>query len=149
MNQASPTPRSHHGHVLYDADCALCTRQVRLVEPLLRRHGFDLLPLQSPWARERLRGSGKDLLAELRLVTPAGAIFGGADALVEIARVIPWARPFAWLARVPGILPLLRRGYACVASRRHCAALNPSPSRNPTASTPRSSRSRRVFFESP
>ena len=44
------------------------------------------------------------------------------DAAVAIAKDIWWARPLAWLARIPGVMTALRALYHWVAARRHCAA---------------------------
>lgn len=63
----------------------------------------------------------QDLLKEIRFLDRSGRLLGGADALIDVTRRFWWARPFLPLARLPGVLPLLRRGYAYVAARRHCA----------------------------
>jgi len=62
----------------------------------------------------------ESLLKEMRLITTDGRNLGGADALVEIARAIWWAWSVSLLARLPGVMPVLRIAYRCLAARRHC-----------------------------
>jgi predicted DCC family thiol-disulfide oxidoreductase YuxK len=105
--------------VLYDADCGACIRLARRFENVLARRGFELLPLQTPWVRERLGFSDAQLLAEMRLLFADGKTFGGADAVVRLAKQIWWAWPMWLISRTPGAMPLLRRGYRWFAHRRH------------------------------
>ena len=104
--------------VLYDAECRFCLGLVRRFELLLVRHGFALLPLQTPWVRARLGLSDEQLLAEIRLLLPNGNLFGGADALVEISRGYWWAFPLRVLARIPGGMRFLRAIYRWIARHR-------------------------------
>ncbi|HEX4341779.1 MAG TPA: DUF393 domain-containing protein, partial [Verrucomicrobiae bacterium] len=108
--------------VLYDADCSICTRFARRFENLLARRRLTILPLQTPWARERFKAlSDTDYLAEMRLLYPDGKTFGGADALIEIARHYWWAWPAFILGHVPPFRALMRAGYRWFAGRRHCS----------------------------
>jgi len=86
----------------------------------LSHHGFATLPLQTPWVRELLEKDPKPLLAEMRLLTPGGTVFGGADALLEIARKFWWARAVRWIACYPGVKPILRKAYGWIARHRYC-----------------------------
>jgi hypothetical protein len=58
---------------------------------MLGRHHFALAAFQTPWVRERLAKNNGELLFEMRLLTPQGRLYGGADAFVAIARQIWWA----------------------------------------------------------
>ena len=106
--------------LFYDAECALCRGWADGWHDRLVRHGFHPVPLQADWARARLGLSGSGPLIEMRLLTPKGRIYAGADALVQITRSIWWAWPFWVVAQIPGIKPLLRIGYRWGAKRRHC-----------------------------
>src|SRR5438309_352235 len=70
--------KNERGWVLFDAECLLCRRLVRRWRPMLRRHRFALVPLQTPWVRERLAKCDRELLSEMRLLTAEGLIYGGA-----------------------------------------------------------------------
>jgi alginate O-acetyltransferase complex protein AlgI len=104
--------------VCYDAECALCVRWANRFRGLLKGHGFGLIPLQSPEVRAALKIPRDELLAEMRVVTSDGHVFGGADALLYITRTI--CPPMFELARIPGIKPLLRTLYRFVARNRTC-----------------------------
>jgi predicted DCC family thiol-disulfide oxidoreductase YuxK len=97
--------------VLYDGDCPLCTRWARRFERTLQCHGFSLATLQS---------CGECDLSEMRVVTTDGDVFGGADAVVKIARRIWWAWPLFIIAQIPGAMLLLRATYRWLAGNRHC-----------------------------
>jgi predicted DCC family thiol-disulfide oxidoreductase YuxK len=101
------------GWVLYDGECSLCTRWARRFDRTLRHHGFALATLQS-------KRAGNFDLSEMRVVTPDGRAFGGADAVIEIARRIWWACPLFALAQIPGVMPLFRAVYRWLAANRHC-----------------------------
>lgn len=108
------------GHVFYDASCGFCAAFAERFRTLLRRRGFDLVPLQDRAASARLHVAESELLDEMRLLTHDRRQFSGAEALLHLARFIWWAKPLRWFARLPGGRSLLRRGYRWFAARRHC-----------------------------
>lgn len=108
--------------MFYDADCPICTRWTRRTRVLLRRRGFEFVPLQTPGTASRLHLADAELLTQMRLLNPRGEVFGGADAIVEIARQVSWARPLAFAARLPGVQAILRRLYTSLAAHRFCRA---------------------------
>jgi predicted DCC family thiol-disulfide oxidoreductase YuxK len=111
----------HSGWVCYDGECALCTSLAERFGQGLLRRGFRLEVLQAPWVRQRLgRGPG-EVEDEMKLLTPDGRVFGGAEAVAEIFRSVWWGWPL-WLAtRLPGARRLLRAAYWQIAHRRYCA----------------------------
>jgi predicted DCC family thiol-disulfide oxidoreductase YuxK len=110
-----------NGWVLYDGDCHLCTGMARSFRRLLAGRHFELLPLQTPWVRTRLALSDSQLLDEMRFLRPDGKFFGGANALLEIARYFWWAWPLRQLGCIPPVTKMLRAGYRWVAKNRDCA----------------------------
>ena len=110
-----------HGAVFYDGECSLCCSLASRFAPMLRHHGFDTAPLQSPAALQRLHINPASPLTEMQLITSDGLNLGGADAVLHIARFVWWARPLRWIASIPGVTPLLRHCYRWIAARRHCA----------------------------
>ncbi|HTT65221.1 MAG TPA: DUF393 domain-containing protein [Bryobacteraceae bacterium] len=135
--------RPARGWVLYDADCGFCTRWAWRLMYFAGPRGFHLAPLQAPWVRPALNLSCNELLEELRVLTADGGVYGGADAIVYLAEQIPWARPLAWAARLPGMKFLLRAAYRWIARHRHtlsstCAAGTASsgPAASPPAAFP-------------
>lgn len=79
-------------------------------------------PLQDPRVGALLGMSREQLLREIRFLLSDGQQFGGADACLALAREIWWARPLVWLARIPGMIHVLRSGYRQMAIHRSCAA---------------------------
>ena len=116
------TTREHiEGVVFYDGECAICTRGVRRFQSVLARRRITLTPLQTPDACARLAIREEDRLKEMRLRLEDGTVFGGAAAVVEIARRIWWARPLWALSRLPGAMRPMRAAYGWVARHRSCA----------------------------
>jgi predicted DCC family thiol-disulfide oxidoreductase YuxK len=114
--------RSRRGWVFFDADCAFCMSAARRLQPTLEAHGFGVATLQDPRAQAHLSVPPGELLAELRLLAEDGRQFGGADAIVFIARHVWWVWPFWLLAQFPGMRFILRAAYLAIARRRHCVA---------------------------
>lgn len=106
--------------VLFDGDCRLCTATACRFERALAQRSFKLLPLQTPWVRERLGLPQEHLLAEMRVLFADGKFLGGADAVVYLSRRIWWLWPLWAVSRVPGAMPLLHRGYRWFAANRYC-----------------------------
>lgn len=114
--------RHARGWLFFDAECGFCTRIAQWLAPILDPRGFAVAPLQDPRVGALLGMSRVELLRELRFLLSDGTQFGGADAVLAVAREIWWARPVAWLARVPGMMNALHAGYQWIAAQRSCAA---------------------------
>ena len=89
----------------------------------MERRGFGVAPLQNPRVGALLGMPRSELLRELRFLHSDGRHFGGANAVLAVARETWWARPLVWLAAIPGVMPLLRASYSWVGSQRSCAAV--------------------------
>jgi predicted DCC family thiol-disulfide oxidoreductase YuxK len=111
------------GWLFFDAECEFCTRMARWVLPILERRGLAVAPLQDPRVGALLGLPKAELLHELRFLLSDGRQFGGADAVLAVAREIWWARPVTWLAKLPGMTEAMRRGYVSFAARRSCASV--------------------------
>jgi predicted DCC family thiol-disulfide oxidoreductase YuxK len=114
--------RHARGWLFFDAECGFCTRLARWLRPILERRGLAVAPLQDPRVGALLGLPKSELLRELRFLLSDGSQYGGADAVLAVARKIWWARPLVWLAHIPGMTDALRRGYRWVAAQRSCAA---------------------------
>lgn len=108
------------GWIFFDADCRLCTGSASRLSAWLEQHGFHLVPLQTQGSAERLGVTTEALFTRVHLLTSDGRRFAGADAFVEIARHLKWARPLVAATRFPLMLPLLRRCYDWIAANRYC-----------------------------
>ena len=108
------------GSILYDGACPVCLKFVRTWEKVLRRRGFDLVPLQEEWVRKRLALPEEELLKEMRVLTSDNKVFGAIDAYVFVWRRIWWCLPLWLLAHTPGIRFLMDCLYRWVAKNRMC-----------------------------
>lgn len=108
------------GWVLYDGSCALCRATAARFAPMLRRKGFQVLPLQDSRVFRQLNLSSDELLREMRVITSNGDVLGGAVAVARLARHFWWGLPLYWFSRLPGCGRLLASAYAWLAARRHC-----------------------------
>ena len=114
--------RTARGWLFFDAECGFCTRIARWLAPILRRRGLGVAPLQDPRVGALLGMSRSELLKELRFLLSDGTQFGGAKAVLAVAREIWWAQPLVWISALPGMTRLLDAGYKSVASKRGCVA---------------------------
>jgi predicted DCC family thiol-disulfide oxidoreductase YuxK len=112
--------KARAGWVFFDGDCGFCMSIARRLRPVLESRGFGIATLQDPRVREQLSLPERELLAELRVLAQDGSQFGGADAIVYLARHVWWAWPLWAIAQVPGMRHALRLAYRWIAVRRHC-----------------------------
>jgi predicted DCC family thiol-disulfide oxidoreductase YuxK len=106
--------------IYYDDECPFCRGMLQRFGRTLARRRFTFVPLQAPGAARLLGVSDEHLLDEMRVRLDDGAVFGGATALLAIARRIWWAWPLWALSVLPGAMPVLNAGYRWIARNRHC-----------------------------
>jgi predicted DCC family thiol-disulfide oxidoreductase YuxK len=112
--------KARAGWVFVDGECGFCMSIARRLRPVLEARGFGIATLQDPRVREQLSLPERELLAELRVLAKDGHQFGGADAIVYLARQVWWAWPLWGIAQAPGMRHVLRFAYRWIAIRRHC-----------------------------
>src|SRR5271154_476805 len=121
---------SIRGWILYDGGCQFCIGWVRRMKPIFVPRGFEFLPLQTPWVRAFFNLPEAELLSEMRVVFNnnskngnsgrVGQTFGGADAIVELAKHVWWAWPLVAVAQIPIARNFLRARYRAIAAQRYC-----------------------------
>lgn len=117
------------GWVFFDRECNICTSLARRFRRPLETRGFGLAALQDPRLQVLLDLPPEDLLREMRVATVDGKIYGGAEAIVFLARQIWWALPLYAAAKLPGVPRVLDAGYRWFADHRRCASGSCSISR--------------------
>ena len=120
MNTEITVNSATRGWIFYDADCSLCAGSAARLSQTLERRGFRLLPLQTAGAAERVGVTAEALRTRVHLLLRDGRRVAGADVFVEVARHVKWVRPLVTVARLPVLLPLLRRCYDWIAANRYC-----------------------------
>jgi predicted DCC family thiol-disulfide oxidoreductase YuxK len=114
--------RRARGWLFFDAKCGFCTRIAQWLAPILARRGLGVAPLQDPRVGALLGMTQRELLKEMRFLLGDGSNFGGARAVVVVAREIWWARPLVWVAGWPRVMRALDVGYKWVAAQRGCSS---------------------------
>jgi alginate O-acetyltransferase complex protein AlgI len=109
------------GWIFYDAACSSCRHLALRFEAFFGDRGFQFEPLQHGWVQRRLNLTQAQALEEMRVLTSAGQVFGGADAVIFLARQIWWLKPLTALTRMPLVREILHMVYRWVARRRTCA----------------------------
>jgi predicted DCC family thiol-disulfide oxidoreductase YuxK len=105
--------------VVYDGECSFCRAQVARVRRLDKRDAFEYAARQTPGLVDRFPAlASGDFDSGMRLISPGGETFVGADAVHRIARQLPYWRRVAWLYEVPGLRGLARKVYRWVAAHR-------------------------------
>ena len=110
------------GWVCFDRDCSVCASLARRFRRTLETRGFGLAALQDPRVQALLALPTEDLLREMRVATGDGEIYGGAGAIVLLARQIWWAWPLFALAKLPGASRILNACYRWFAKHRTCSS---------------------------
>ncbi|HTL27927.1 MAG TPA: DCC1-like thiol-disulfide oxidoreductase family protein [Tepidisphaeraceae bacterium] len=113
------TVREARGIVFFDGACGACTAGANRFEVFLGKRGFRFIPLQAPEAEALTHLPPDELRREMKLRLADGHILGGFDALLYLARSVPWIRPFSWLATIPPIRSYLARFYDRAARNRY------------------------------
>jgi predicted DCC family thiol-disulfide oxidoreductase YuxK len=119
-NTVSRPERMPPNVIFYDGTCSFCSAAAARWRATLERRRFELRPLQSAGAAQRLRIREDQLLDEVKLLTADGRVLGGADAIVHVAWHLWWAWPIYLLSLLPGVRPLLRRAYRKFVPYRYC-----------------------------
>jgi predicted DCC family thiol-disulfide oxidoreductase YuxK len=114
--------RAVRGWILFDRDCGICTSLARRFRRTFEERGFGLAALQDPRVAALLALPPELLLREMRVVTNDGLIYGGADAIVYLARKVWWAWPLFAAAQIPGVPRILDAGYRWFADHRPCSS---------------------------
>lgn len=106
--------------VIYDDTCPICRAGVEKLAGQDRNQRLELVPLTEAHRHPRARQLPAAKLAEaLHVVTDTGDVYVGAEAMREIARVIPAYRWAEWILRFPIIRTLANPIYRWVAKHRH------------------------------
>lgn len=106
-----PPVQPRTGWLLYDSDCAVCTRLAKFWTPTFARLGLLVAPLQSPWVGQRTGVEQSELLRDIRLLESNGTLHSGADVYRFVMRRLWWAYPLYLLSMIPGLHALFNSAY--------------------------------------
>ena len=116
--------------VIYDGDCKVCDRMVKLLDGWDRDDELEIIPSQAPGVRARFPWIPPRAYVESVQVirTSDGQTWQAAQALEELLKVLPKGRLVSWLFGVPFARPVADKFYGWFARNRyrmgcgeHCA----------------------------
>ena len=119
--------------VIYDGNCKVCRRSVKLLTKWDRNHELEIIASQTPGVRERFPWIPPRAYIESMQVirTSDGKTWQAAAALEELVNVLPKGRLISWLFKIPFVRPIVDRFYRWFARNRyrlgcgdHCAVRN-------------------------
>ena len=117
--------------MVYDGQCIVCSRSVKLLAKWDRNHELEIIPSQTPGVRERFAWiTPRAYVESIQVVrTEDGRTWQAAAALEELLNVLPKGRLISWLFRIPFVRPLADKFYRWFARNRyklgcdeHCVA---------------------------
>ena len=115
--------------VIYDGDCQVCARTVRLLREWDGGRRMEFVPSQAPGVRERYSWIPDANFAEsMQVIAADGRAFQGARGFEEILSALPQGRLVTWIFAIPLVRPIAERFYRWFARNRdklgcsdHCA----------------------------
>ena len=119
--------------VIYDGNCGVCSRSVKLLTKWDRNRVLEIIPSQTPGVCERFPWIPPRAYVESIQVIRCsdGRTWQAAAALEELLNVLPKGRLISWLFSIPFARPLADRFYRWFARNRyrmgcgdHCAVRN-------------------------
>ncbi len=128
-----PAFDGEHPLVVFDGECVLCSRSMRLLVRLDRERRFRLTTAQGPLGQALYRHAGLPSVGfETYLAVIDGRILVRSDAIIAIARLLPWPGRAAVLLRIlprpirdAAYLFVARRRYRLFGRTHYCAMLSP------------------------
>jgi predicted DCC family thiol-disulfide oxidoreductase YuxK len=122
-HSAAPTIGEPVGRytVIYDGQCKVCGRMVKMLTKWDRNHELEIIPSQAPGIRERFPWIPPRAYVESVQVvrTRDGKTWQGAAALEELLKILPKGRLLSWLFKIPLVRPIVDLFYAWFARNRY------------------------------
>jgi predicted DCC family thiol-disulfide oxidoreductase YuxK len=117
--------------VIYDGDCRVCSRSVKLLTTWDRNEELLMVPSQTPGLQAKFPWiSPRAYVESIQVVRNLdGRTWQGAAALEELLNALPKGRLISWLFMIPFARPLVDKFYRWFARNRyrlgcgeHCGA---------------------------
>lgn len=106
--------------LVYDGDCNVCGRFVRLVERWDRRREVEIVPSQNSSIAARFPWIPSDAYAEaVQLIGPGGRTSQGAQAIEDLLSILPKGWLIAWIFKLPLVGRLADKLYRWFARNRY------------------------------
>ena len=124
----------HRYTVIYDGDCKVCDRTIKMLIKWDANHALEIIPSRSPGVHARFPWiPSRAYMESVQVIrTSDGKTWQAAAALEELLKVLPKGRMISWLFRIPFVRPLADGLYRWFARNRyklgcsvHCAVRDP------------------------
>jgi predicted DCC family thiol-disulfide oxidoreductase YuxK len=115
--------------VVYDGQCKVCGRLVKLLRKWDRHHHVEVIPFQNTTVLDRFPWIPAPAYAEaMQLVGPGGQTWHGGYAIEQLLKILPLGGLLGWTFRLPFFGAAFNRFYRWFARNRykfgcgeHCA----------------------------
>ena len=106
--------------VVYDGNCKVCGRFVKLLRAWDRREEIEVIPSQLPGVAARFPWIPAHAYIEaVQLIGPGGRTWSGAAAVEQLLNVLPKGRLLSWFFKIPFMRRLADRFYKWFARNRY------------------------------
>jgi predicted DCC family thiol-disulfide oxidoreductase YuxK len=106
--------------VVYDGQCKVCSRLVKVLTKWDTGGELELIPFQNTTVLSRFPWIPAAAYAEaLQLIGPGGKTWQGGEAIEQLLKILPYGLTFGWAFKVPGFGNLFGRFYRWFARNRY------------------------------
>lgn len=106
--------------LVYDGNCNVCGRLVRLLERWDRRKQIEIVPSQNTCVQARFPWIPAEAYAEaIQLIGAGGRTSQGADAIEDLLGILPKGWAIGWIFKLPFVGWLVDRLYRWFARNRY------------------------------
>jgi predicted DCC family thiol-disulfide oxidoreductase YuxK len=106
--------------VVYDGNCKVCGRLVKLLRAWDRKQEIEVLPFQQPGVMARFPWiPARAYVEAVQLIGPGGRTWSGAAATEQLLNVLPKGRLISWVFKLPFMRRIADRFYRWFARNRY------------------------------
>ena len=116
----APTGLGRSWVLVYDGNCKVCGKLVRMIQRWDRDAVLEIVPSQAPGVQARFPWIPARAYTEsVQLVGPHGRTWQGAAAVEQVIDLMPKGRLVTWVFSIPFVRPLAERFYRWFARNRY------------------------------
>ena len=116
----APPPLNRPYTVVYDGNCKVCGRLVKLLNKWDKKRILEVIPSQTPGVQARFPWIPARAYTEsVQLIGPGGRTWQGAAAIEQLLDVLPKGKLISWVFSIPFVRPLAEKFYRWFARNRY------------------------------
>ena len=116
----APPPLNRPYTVVYDGNCKVCGRLVKLLNKWDRKRILEVIPSQTPGVQARFPWiPARAYTQSVQLIGPGGRTWQGAAAIEQLLDVLPKGKLISWVFSIPFVRPLAEKFYRWFARNRY------------------------------